>query len=280
MKLQCEACGSTIPAEDVNLEMALAKCRECDNVFSFLPALGDAAAVNAPAAERLPAPMPKRFRVEELGKDLTITFRWFTPVLFFLVFFCIIWDGFLVVWYSMAFGEIFGGKRDPMMWIMVVFPVIHLLVGVFLTYYTISAFVNKTVIRAAGGELSVSHGPFPWGGNHRVPINDVRQVYCTETSHHGKHGHRYSYTVNVLRRDDTKLKLLSSIQELDEALFIEQKLRQHLGLSDERVPGSLASEKMQKNPPRLRPANRLPEWPKPVMHLPCVLCWHTPAKVR
>jgi hypothetical protein len=112
---------------------------------------------------------------------------------------------------------------------------------VFLTYYTISAFVNKSVIRAAGGELSVTHGPFPWGGNHRLPIDDVRQVYCTEKSHRGKHGHRFSYAVNILRQDNTKLKFLPSVQEMDEALFIEQKLKEHLGLSDERVPGSLGA---------------------------------------
>ena len=35
MRLFCPLCGSLIPAEDMNLDKALAKCRKCDNLFGF-----------------------------------------------------------------------------------------------------------------------------------------------------------------------------------------------------------------------------------------------------
>jgi hypothetical protein len=40
-------------------------------------------------------------------------------------------------------------------------------------------------------------------------------------------------------RDGTKLKLLSSLQDLDQALFVEQQIEQHLRIADERVPGEV-----------------------------------------
>lgn len=243
MKLECKACGSMIPAEDVNIEMAIAKCRDCDAVFSFLDQLGDAAPPSQSAGEvLLPAAKPKRFRVEELGKELTISWRWFTPMILFLAFFCLFWDGFLVFWYVMAFRSLFGmgGRGEPFALVMVLFPLLHLAVGVGLTYFTLSSFVNSTVIRARGGELVVSHGPLPWYGNHRLSTSEVRQVYCSENKHRRKHGGvSFSYNVNVLKRDNSKLELVSHLSELDEALFLEEKLRSHLGLSNERVPGSV-----------------------------------------
>jgi hypothetical protein len=42
------------------------------------------------------------------------SWRWFTPSVIFLVFFCIAWDSFLIFWYSMAFNS----KHVP--WIAVV----------------------------------------------------------------------------------------------------------------------------------------------------------------
>lgn len=239
MKLVCASCQRPIPAEDINLDMAIAKCRGCDSVFSFLDTLAPASSSGTVAEPSLPVPVPKRFRVDEVGKELTISYRWFSPVSFFLIFFCIFWDGFLIVWYAIALGAIFGGKGEPMTWVMAVFPLIHVAVGIGLTYYTIATFFNRTVIRSAGGEVSVRHGPLPWYGNQRVPTSDVRQVYCTEKMRHHKHGHSISYNVNLLRRDQSKATLLSHLSELDEALFIEQKLRECLGLEDEHVAGAI-----------------------------------------
>jgi hypothetical protein len=43
----------------------------------------------------------------------------------------------------------------------------------------------------------------------------------------------------MLRSDRTKLKLLDNLQELDQAMFIEQQLEQHLNIADQRVPGEV-----------------------------------------
>ena len=59
-------------------------------------------------------------RVDDFGRDFSIRWRWFSPMYFGLLFFCIAWDSFLIFWYSMALHM----KHVP--WLMVVFPIGYL----------------------------------------------------------------------------------------------------------------------------------------------------------
>jgi len=228
MSLYCRTCGEPIPAEDVNIDLAIAKCRACDAVFCFGHRIG-----REPAdRKRAEVPMPKGIAVEQWGNDLTITRRWFSPVFVFLLFFCIAWDGFLVFWYSMAFS---GGP-----WIMIVFPIAHVAVGVGLTYYTVAGFLNRSVIKVSGGVLTVRHAPLPWPGTHTLNASDLAQAYCTEHFTQGRNSSgSTSYRVNAMLADGRKIKLLDGLTESDQALFIEQQLESHLGIPDSPVRGEM-----------------------------------------
>lgn len=241
MQLFCKKCGQQVLAEDMNLELALAKCRGCNSVFSILDSLQEDAppGVATGAGDRLPAPMPKGYKIEELGSELTITYRWFTLGAFALLFFCIFWDGFLVVWYSIGFSQLFGGDLGWGALFMLLFPIIHLAVGIGLTYAVICMFLNRTEIRVAGGNLTIWHGPVPCPGKCCIPTSDLKQLFVTETTHRGKHGIRYSYDVSAMKQDDTKQKLIGNLDDVQQALFLEQKLEQHLKIADQRVPGEV-----------------------------------------
>jgi hypothetical protein len=232
-QLACKACGKAIPAADVNIDKAIARCLACNAVFSI-------AGAAAEERERPTVPMPKRFQVEGWGPELTITRRWYTHGLWFLLAFCIFWDGFLVVWYAAGIGTILGGREASFMgWIMLAFPILHVAVGVLLTYATIGGFVNRTVLRVAGGELAIWHGPLPWPGQRRLMTSDIRQLYCTQTSHRRKHGSSFTFNVAAQTSGGDKIDLLTGLDELDQALFIEQRVEQHLRIRDERVPGEV-----------------------------------------
>src|SRR5690606_5247899 len=90
------------------------------------------------------ATLPDWLRVGQGGGGLVFTRRWFQPVFLFLAFFCLMWDGFLVVWYGIAFATLGTAKGPGLM--MFVFPLIHVAVGVGLTYYTICGFFNRTEV--------------------------------------------------------------------------------------------------------------------------------------
>jgi hypothetical protein len=89
MQLSCRGCSKPIPAEDVNIKLAIAKCSTCNAVFSFADSLGADARQPAIAA-RPTVPTPKGYTVENWSNDLIISRRWFTAAVLFLVFFGVI----------------------------------------------------------------------------------------------------------------------------------------------------------------------------------------------
>ena len=177
-------------------------------------------------------PVDKNLEVYEDYRSMGITLKWFTPIAFFLLFFSFAWNGFLVFWYSMAFlGE------AP--WIMVLFPVLHVAVGLYLIYYTLCLFFNKTYIDIAGDYLTVKHSPIPWWrGNRRVPTNAIEQLYVSEKKSEGKNGAQFSYQLRARLYDKTDLDILA-LDELSagELQQIEEHLERFMGINDDPVKG-------------------------------------------
>ena len=166
--------------------------------------------------------------VSRQGSRLSIQRRWFGLHLLFLLFFCIAWDGFLIFWYSIALTQ------ENVPWIMVVFPVGHLAVGVGLTYYVVAGFMNRTEIACDGSTLSVRHFPLPWPGALTLRCADAEQFFTVE--HIGSEGSR-SYEVCAVLRDGRKVEVLGSLTNPGEALFLEQTLESYLGLENRAVAG-------------------------------------------
>lgn len=196
-----------------------------------------APAANASSAPRAAVPMPPRFTVEQ-GASLKITWRWFGPQFLFLVFFCVFWDGFLVFWYAAAFGMAATGSASgsaPML----LFPLLHVGVGIGLSYYTICGFVNSTVIEAGSGRLSVKHGPLPWRGNIDIDSSQFEQLCSEEMVHRGKNGVTRTYDVSAVDRDGVWRKLVKGLPEPAQALFLEQALESHLSIVDRPAGGEL-----------------------------------------
>lgn len=240
-QLACKACGKLIPAEDVNIEKAIAKCQACDAVFGFM----DSVAQAGPDLPKPLVPTPKSIRVDSWGPELTLTRRWYSHGLWALLLFCIFWDGFLVVWYTIGVRELLGGKGElggPGIWpivFMLAFPVLHVAVGLAMTYIVITGFVNRTVVRIAGGELSVWHGPLPWPSHQRIFTSDIKQLYCAEVIRRNSDSCSKTYNVLAVTGKSDLVTLVSGLEDLDQGRFIEQQVEQHLKIRDERVPGEV-----------------------------------------
>lgn len=234
MNVFCPQCGEKIPADDMNIDSMAAKCGACHALFSIAAVMGDEG--ERARTERVVeknVPMPKTMRVDESGPGLRIIRRWYSPLFFFFVFFCIAWDGFLVFWYKIALSE--GAP-----WIMSVFPVLHVAVGVGLTYWTIAGFVNRTEIVVDGRALSVVHRPMPWFGSLRMPVEQIDQLYCRQKISHGKNGTSVSYQLFAAEKGGGKRKILSGLMDSDQALFVERSVESYLGIRDRRVAGEYA----------------------------------------
>lgn len=235
MKLTCPDCQKPVSAEDVNIKLGIGKCLACDAVFSLVDQIGQPL---RSLRNSLPVAPPKHWRVDDFGPELTIRWSWYTHAIWFLVFFAIFWDGFLIVWYSIGIREFLGkGQINWGMIIMLVFPILHVAVGIGITYAVLVTFLNRTVVRVSGGELSIYQGPLPVWGNRRLSIIDICQFFCTEKSSRGKHGHSYSYSLNVLLTSGERISLINNFQDASHALYLERTLEDRLKIADERVPG-------------------------------------------
>lgn len=249
MQIRCPSCGAVVPAADVNLANGMAKCRGCNGVFAFesqldAPALAPERRPTPPARnarrERPLVPMPPSITVERtFGTSLpggyrtgdaapkgtlTIVRRWYAQKYVFQAFFSVAWCSFLVLWYSAA------GDHGSLT--MLLFPIAHVAVGIWLVYSTLAGFLNRTTIVVSEGSMSVAHAPIPWSGNRVIASTALRQLYCEDVITRGKNGPNHTFSLNAVIDGGRKLTLLSKLETPDQARFIEQEVESFLGIVD------------------------------------------------
>jgi hypothetical protein len=178
-------------------------------------------------------PVPERLEVEETPREIMIKYRWFQPVAYFLVFFCLLWDGFLVFFYSTMFAD----NDTPTF--AVLFPLLHVAVGIGLTWYTLALFVNKTHILITKHELSIQHKPLPmffFKKNVRLDRAEVQQVYIKEVESRGKNRVSYSYDLLYLDKDSRSKKILNE-SDSEIAMYIRRKIEKYFGIEPKPIEG-------------------------------------------
>ncbi|MBM80993.1 MAG: hypothetical protein CMJ78_10425 [Planctomycetaceae bacterium] len=225
--LTCKKCKGELSLEDTDQEMHILRCRHCHAVFA-LRKKGEPP--SEPAREKRFVEMPARCNIERGNDHLKITWRWFTVAVWFLIFFAVMWNGFMVFWHSMTISK--G------LWFMSAFGLIHTAVGVGLVYYIFALFINHTEITVSDGSIRVSHGPLPWGGNKTVSADSVSQLFCYERIRRTKNGGRnYSYEVKIARDRGRNQTLVAGLHDVEQAMFIEQEIEEFLGIEDRPIRG-------------------------------------------
>ncbi len=232
MRLDCPSCHTPLSAKDVRLDLALATCHACGAVHD----LSERKASSSVPPAKMPRPRikpPRRFQLETSDANTRISWRWWSPKYLFMAFFCLAWDGFLVFWYGTAFHT----KNAPFM--MLVFPLLHVAVGVGLTYSTLAGLLNRTRLEVSRDLLTIHHGPLPWRGNQTLDGRQLKQLYVEQSVRTLKSNAQVNYHVMALDQEGHKVKLLSNLEDKDHALFLEQELERHLGIEDAPVRGAI-----------------------------------------
>jgi len=226
--LQCPSCSSPLQLQGMDPDSGHIKCSYC-GALMVLPGTGP-----RPAAfrERPPLPLPPRMELRLTPHGVQISRRWFSVAVLFLIPFCLIWDGFLVVWYAMAFK---GGA--PVLFMVV--PLIHVSIGLGLSYWTLASLINKTFISIERGELVITHSPLPWFGYRRIPGIMIDQIYAKCHVTHGKNGPRTDYQLWHVNSTGRHEKLHANNLTSDQALYLEQQIELALRIKDRGIPGEL-----------------------------------------
>lgn len=177
-------------------------------------------------------PLPPRTTTLHDRDTYIIRRTWFTPLVFFFVFFALFWNGFMVVWMTTA---IMKG-----IWVMAAFGSIHMFVGLGIIYYCIATFLNKTDVAINPSYLSVRHHPLPWFGAKQIRVHEIEQLYTKRHITHTKNGGtNITYRVHVITSGNRDQKLISGLADPGQALYFEKEIESILGIQDRQVIGEM-----------------------------------------
>jgi len=108
-----------------------------------------------------------------------------------------------------------------------------------ITYATLAGLLNRTTITVDAARLTVRHGPVPWRPLPTLARGEIEQLYVTREVSRGKNGVSVSFSVRAVTRGHSGLPLVKGLDQLDQALWLEQEFEQHLDLRDRPVAGEL-----------------------------------------
>ena len=187
---ECADCGAELPNSSEKTAFACPGC----NMSLDLTSRGGKALLSLASTPLPPRGLRATVRVHTVdansyrtsGKqtsklELMIRQSWMHPTAFIMAGFALLWDAFIVGWYVVILGDVPGGGGGifgMMACCMLVVPLAHVGVGVFLTNTTLQKFFNATTIRLDEEGVSVKHGPLPtfWYRGWSVRGSSITQL--------------------------------------------------------------------------------------------------------
>ncbi len=162
--------------------------------------------------------MASKLTIERGSGELIISYPWRTPAMWFLLFFCVIWDLAILFF-------LFAGAG--------IFIALHLLAGVFITWWTLTRFTNKSVITVDRQELRISHGPVPWpfSKNQQIPAQSLEQLYVNSSS--VKVNNQPTFNLTAKLDTGATVKLFRSEQDRKLLLDLEHTIESYLDIEND-----------------------------------------------
>lgn len=225
LQLHCPKCDHDIIADDINIDRGLAKCRNCNNVFSFEEKL------RTPLRKRKEVLMPEQIEIDEYEDEMTIFYKWrkakgISP---FFIFFGLFWNGMLI---PFVLAAIASGELAFLLGIS-----LHLMVGIGFIIFIMTRLMNTTYITVDDYELSIEHRPFVIPFLHKNQYYDVRSIKQLDAQKYVSHTSNnvpiHAYAVVAKFDDGDELKIIKGLKTQSKALFIEQEIELFLGIKDQ-----------------------------------------------
>ena len=180
------------------------------------------------AAEAPALAVPERYQIERAGDAMTIQWRWWRPARHLpMLGFALVWDACLVAIYS-------GGDHT---WMSLLFPILHLAVGVGMTYGALAGIFNRTTVTVSPAGLAIAHGPLPWAGAGVLARGEVDQIYARRVDVTSKGSTETTWSLHAHLTSGRDRALLRGLDEHAQALYLERELERALGVRDRAVEG-------------------------------------------
>jgi hypothetical protein len=170
---------------------------------------------------------PEKLNYQRGDGYIQYSYKWWRPSHFALAFFVILWDGFLVFWHTTAWsqGEV----------LMMVFAILHTLVGIGLTYFLIAQIFNRTDVVIDQEYLDIHNYPIPWTGNRSIPVEDIGQLFVKDSKNIQNGKVNYTHSLYALLPGGKKQQLISREGDKEIINFLEKEIEIVLNIEDKKI---------------------------------------------
>lgn len=227
--VRCRFCGEVNRVEAASSVPRRAPQRPPAPVSSARPAVFGARRTVRITPRDPSLPVPKGFTVDCDATTLTIVKRWRTAAVGCLLFFALLWNGFIAFW---NFGVSHAGGIAI---VFHLFSIPFVLIGLALLYACAAVLVNKTTISASANVLSVRVGPLPWRGTPDLDPSDLEQIYAQTKTSTSDSGTSTWGVVTARLRGGVRRPIAGTVRKLEEAQFVAETLAAFYGLE---APGA------------------------------------------
>ena len=230
----CSACGAALEDKAMDRRLGIVCCSHCDAIYDLASRASQLSdeEINSlkETFNRVAVPLPEKFTIEESPEALKVSWRWGGSLFYF------IFSGVLSFVMLSLFGIPFVTAFDLDMIIFSLMPTWVFLVSV---YGLGQALFTSTWVVVDKKSLSVRHGPVTFKTSYTFTRAEIEQLYIKERVEKGQF--RF-YEVHALLTTGNHVELISTLETVEQALWMEQRLEGHLGIIDTVVEGEFRSE--------------------------------------
>jgi len=171
--------------------------------------------------------LPDKMDIQHHSDHMLIKHKWFGSGIVVVSFFVIIWNGAVFGFYSDMDADAELMEK--------LFPLLHVAIGIALTYYAIAGWLNKTIIFVSRDALNVQCKPIPFGMNKRFQVGDIEQL-CSQKRMPRREGGLPIYSVHIISKNGKDTVLIDGLKTSEQALFIEQEIEKYLEIESKDKP--------------------------------------------
>jgi len=181
--------------------------------------------------------MAKKINIKQDSGRLEVSYNWRSPVMWFLVVWCAFWDISIVTFLFSGAGIAIG---------------LHLLVGVLMTYYLLTLFINSTTITIDRQALRVNHGPLPWfTKKHVITSRSLQQLYVDKQTTQKNNKQHHTYSLQALLNTGADITLVKGESNINTVQNLERTIEDFLEIKNDASLDLTASGKSPKELARM-----------------------------
>jgi len=217
-KVSCPSCSQVTPADNININDKIAKCNECDTVFSFEKEIIDLLEMGDAKQEVI---RPEGIDLFHFQGELEITMK--QPIAVVEGVFGTLFP-LLATLFSVMYFMIPGAP------ILVL--IIPWLIGFPFLFNLVYRSLQKMYIIVDDQDLSILRKPRSLVKDQHFAISEIDQLYVKSV----QGGICDIYLVVNGANGQKHVKLISHMKSMSKARYLEQEIEKYLGIEDRRIP--------------------------------------------